>query len=377
MKIVVDAMGGDHAPEAAVEGAVMAAREYETEIILTGLSDQIHAVLDRLDPDHNLPILVVHADEVVEMHDSPGKVLRSKRKSSMKIGLDLVKDGTASAFLSAGNTGAVLAYSTVILRPLNGVDRPAIAIQLPTLKGNAILLDAGANVDCKTSQLFQFGIMGHVFAEHILGKKNPRVGLLSIGEEDGKGNEIVKEAFQMLKASHINFIGNVEGKEVYRGNADVIVCDGFTGNVALKISESLAEMIGTNLKRMFQSNWLSKLGYLLLKPQLDEFKKKVDYSETGGAPLLGVNGVVIIAHGSSSAKAIKNAINRARELSEKNINAHIREGIESNLTDVEASRGTIWKQIKSIAFGADSENPDKEAPNTSTDKTTDKSTDET
>ena len=377
MKIVVDAMGGDHAPEAVVEGAVMAAREYETEIILTGLSDQIHAVLDRLDPDHNLPILVVHADEVVEMHDSPGKVLRSKRKSSMKIGLDLVKDGTASAFLSAGNTGAVLAYSTVILRPLNGVDRPAIAIQLPTLKGNAILLDAGANVDCKTSQLFQFGIMGHVFAEHILGKQNPRVGLLSIGEEDGKGNEIVKEAFQMLKASHINFIGNVEGKEVYRGNADVIVCDGFTGNVALKISESLAEMIGTNLKRMFQSNWLSKLGYLLLKPQLDEFKKKVDYSETGGAPLLGVNGVVIIAHGSSSAKAIKNAINRARELSEKNINAHIREGIESNLTDVEASRGTIWKQIKSIAFGADSENPNKEAPNKSTDKPVDKSTDET
>ena len=377
MKIVVDAMGGDYAPEAAVEGAVMAAREYETEIILTGLSDKIHAVLDRLDPDHNLPILVVHADEVVEMHDSPGKVLRSKRKSSMKIGLDLVKDGTASAFLSAGNTGAVLAYSTVILRPLSGVDRPAIAIQLPTLKGNAILLDAGANVDCKTSQLFQFGIMGHVFAEYILGKKNPRVGLLSIGEEDGKGNEVVKEAFQMLKASHINFIGNVEGKEVYRGNADVIVCDGFTGNVALKISESLAEMIGTNLKRMFQSNWLSKLGYLLLKPQLDEFKKKVDYSETGGAPLLGVNGVVIIAHGSSSAKAIKNAINRARELSEKNINAHIREGIESNLTDVEESRGTIWKQIKSIAFGADSENPDKEAPNKSIDKPVDKSTDKT
>jgi phosphate acyltransferase len=377
MKIVVDAMGGDHAPEAVVEGAVMAAREYETEIILTGLSGQIHTILDRLDPDHNLPILVVHADEVVEMHDSPGKVLRSKRKSSMKIGLDLVKDGTASAFLSAGNTGAVLAYSTVILRPLNGIDRPAIAIQLPTLKGNAILLDAGANVDCKTSQLFQFGIMGHVFAEYILGKQNPRVGLLSIGEEDGKGNEIVKEAFQMLKASHINFIGNVEGKEVYRGNADVIVCDGFTGNVALKISESLAEMIGTNLKRMFQSNWLSKLGYILLKPQLEEFKKKVDYSETGGAPLLGVNGVVIIAHGSSSAKAIKNAINRARELSEKNINAHIREGIESNFTDVEASRGTIWKQIKSIAFGADSDNSDKEAPNKSIDKSVDKSTDKT
>ena len=359
MKIVVDAMGGDHAPEAAVEGAVMAAREYETEIILTGLSDQIHSILNRLDPDHHLSIQVVHADEVVEMHDSPSKVLRSKRKSSMKIGLDLVKEGTASAFLSAGNTGAVLAYSTIILRPLKGVDRPAIAIQLPTLKGDAILLDAGANVDCKTNQLFQFGIMGHVFAEYILGKKNPLVGLLSIGEEDGKGNEIVKEAFQMLKASHINFIGNVEGKEVYRGNADVIVCDGFTGNVALKISESLAEMIGSNLKRLFKSNWLSKLGYLLLKPKLDEFKKKVDYSETGGAPLLGVNGVVIIAHGSSSPKAIKNAINRARELSEKNINAHIQQGIEANLTNLEAAKGTIWKQIKNITFGADSEEPNK------------------
>ena len=376
MKIVVDAMGGDHAPDATVEGAVLAAREYETEIILTGLSDLIHPILDRFDPDHNLPIEVVHADEVVEMHDLPGKVLRSKRKSSMKIGLDKLKDGTALAFVSAGNTGAVLAYSTVILRPLKGVDRPAIAIQLPTLKGNAILLDAGANVDCKVTQLFQFGIMGHVFAEYILGKENPRVGLLSIGEEDGKGNEIVKEVFQMLKASHINFIGNIEGKEVYRGNADVIVCDGFTGNIALKISESLAAMIGTNLKRMFQSNWASKLSYLLLKPQLDEFKKKVDYSETGGAPLLGVNGVVIIAHGSSSPKAIKNAIHRACELCEKNINEHIREDIESNLMDVEAAKGTIWKQIKEMAFGGESEEGEKPTPPQKP-GATDKNTDET
>jgi glycerol-3-phosphate acyltransferase PlsX len=377
MKIVVDAMGGDHAPEAVVEGALMAASEYNTEIILTGLSETVQTILDRLDPVHKLPVQVVHADEVVEMHDLPGKVLRSKRKSSMKIGLDLLKEGTASAFVSAGNTGAVLAYSTVILRPLKGVDRPAIAIQLPTLKGNAILLDAGANVDCKTSQLFQFGIMGHVFAEYILGKENPRVGLLSIGEEDGKGNEIVKEVFQMLKASHINFIGNIEGKEVYRGNADVIVCDGFTGNIALKISESLAEMIGTNLKRMFQNNWASKLGYLLLKPQLDQFKKKVDYSETGGAPLLGVNGVVIIAHGNSSPKAIKNAINRARELCEKNINEHIREDIESNLTGVEAAKGTIWKQIKSIAFGAESDEDKRGKPDPQKPAAADKNTDET
>lgn len=353
MTIVVDAMGGDHAPEAIVEGAVLAAREYETPIILTGLSEKIQTELDKHDPDHDLPIEIVHADEVVEMHDSPSKVLRSKRKSSMKIGLDLLKQGEGAAFVSAGNTGAVLAYSTIILRPVKGVDRPAIAIQLPTLKGTSILLDAGANVDCKSRQLFQFGIMGHVFAEYVLEKENPSVGLLSIGEEDGKGNEIVKETFQMLKKSHINFIGNLEGKEVYRGNADVIVCDGFTGNVALKISESLAEMIGTNLKLMFQSNWISKLGYLFLKPQLVEFKKKVDYSETGGAPLLGVNGVVIIAHGSSSPKAIKNAIHRAHELSEKNIIEHIKQDIELNLSDVEGGKGTLWKQIKSIAFGGE------------------------
>ena len=367
MKIVVDAMGGDHAPEAVVEGAVLAAREYNTKIILTGLTERIQAELDKHDPDHTLPIEIVHAEQIVEMHDIPGKALRSKKKSSMKVGLDLVKQGVGAAFLSAGNTGAVLAYSTVILRPVKGVDRPAIAIQLPTSKGISILLDAGANVDCKTNQLFQFGIMGHVFAEYILEKENPSVGLLSIGEEDGKGNEIVKETFQMLKNSHINFIGNLEGKEVYRGNADVIVCDGFTGNVALKISESLAEMIGSNLKLMFQSNWLSKLGYLLLKPKLVEFKKKVDHSETGGAPLLGVNGVVIIAHGSSSPKAIKNAINRAQELSEKNIIEHIKQDIELNLSDIDNSKATLWGQIKDIAFGGKEGQQNREDIHSSTD----------
>jgi len=351
-------MGGDHAPQSIVEGAVLAAREYGTEIILTGIADQVQAELQKFEDHLHLPIRVEHAEQVVAMDDIPAKVLRSKKKSSMKIGVDLVKNGEADAFVSAGNTGAVLAYSTFILRPLKGVDRPAIAIQLPTLKGTSILLDAGANVDCKTSQLFQFGIMGHVFAKYILGKENPGVGLLSIGEEDGKGNEITKEVFQMLKNSHINFIGNIEGKEVYRGNADVIVCDGFTGNVALKISESLAEMIGSNLKLMFQSSWTSKLGYFLLKPQLAEFKKKVDHSETGGAPLLGVNGVCIIAHGSSSPKAIKNAINRAKELIEKKINLHIQEDIEANLEDLDlkARKGGIWSHIKSIAFGEEEQN---------------------
>jgi phosphate acyltransferase len=353
MKIAVDAMGGDHAPEAIVAGAVLAARECGAEIILTGLADKVQAELDKFEDHASLPIRVVHAEEVVEMHEVPAKVLRSKKKSSMKIGVDLVKNGEADAFVSAGNTGAVLAYCTIILRPLKGVDRPAIAVQLPTLTGTSILLDAGANVDCKTSQLFQFGIMGHVFAKYILEKENPGVGLLSIGEEDSKGNETTKEVFQMLKKSHINFIGNIEGKEVYRGNADVIVCDGFTGNVALKISESLAEMIGANLKRLFQTNWASKLGYFFMKPHLAEFKKKVDHSETGGAPLLGINGVCIIAHGSSSPKAIKNAIIRAQELIEKKINQHIQDDIEFNLE--ERNKKGIWKQIKTMAFGEEGE----------------------
>ncbi|CCQ91633.1 Fatty acid/phospholipid synthesis protein [Nitrospina gracilis 3/211] len=349
MKIVVDAMGGDFAPQAVVEGAVLATREFGFPVILVGLSDAIQEELDKYEDAKNLPIEVHHADEVVEMHDSPSKALRTKKKSSMKIGLDLVKEGEGEAFISAGNTGAVLAYSTIILRPLKGVDRPAIAIQLPTLQGSAILLDAGANVDCKSNQLFQFGIMGHVYAKYILGLDEPGVGLLSIGEEDGKGNEVTKEAFRWLSKSHIRFIGNVEAKEVYRGNADVIVCDGFTGNVALKISESLAEMIGTNLKTLFTSGIVPKMGYLMLKGRLREFKKSVDYSEAGGAPLLGVNGVVIIAHGSSNAKAVKNAILRAHEFVEKKVNQHIREDIEYNLD----SKGSFWQHIKEIVAGHD------------------------
>lgn len=340
-------MGGDHAPATAVEGAVLAAREYQTATILTGIESELRAELAKFPDADDLPIEIKHADEVVDMHDSPSKVVRGKRKSSMKIGLDLVKEGSAQAFVSAGNTGAVLAYSTFILRPLKGVDRPAIAVQLPTLKGSSILLDAGANVDCKTNQLFQFALMGHVYAKYVLEQPNPTVGLLSIGEEDSKGNETTKEVFKMLKRTNLNFIGNLEGNEVYRGNADVIVCDGFIGNVALKISESLAEMIGANLKEMFTSSLSGKMGYLLLKDKMAEFKKKVDYSEKGGAPLLGINGVCMIAHGSSSGKAIKNAIARATELIDKEINLHICEDIEGHLGD----KGSFWKQIKEMVSG--------------------------
>ncbi len=358
MRIVVDAMGGDHAPSTIVEGAVLAAREYGMEIILTGQEERVHAELMKYEDRRRLPIRIENADEVVEMGESPAKVVRAKRHSSMKIGLDMVKHKEADAFVSAGNTGAVLAYATLILRPLKGVDRPAIAVQLPSLKGSSILLDAGANVDCKPIQLFQFGIMGHVIAKYVLGRENPRVGVLSIGEEDGKGNEITKTVFQMLQKSHINFTGNVEAKAVYRGEADVIVCDGFTGNVALKISQSMAEMISENMRTVFKTNLRTKLGYLLVKPYLDQKKRSVDYSETGGAPLLGVNGVCIIAHGRSSGKAIKNAINRARELVAKNVNEHIRNDIESNLEGLSKWKpSTIWENIKNIknitSFGSD------------------------
>lgn len=356
MRIAVDAMGGDHAPSTIVEGAVLAAREYGVEIILVGQEERVRAELVKYDDHRTLHITIQHADEVVEMDDVPAKAVRTKRHSSMKIGLDLVKSKEADAFVSAGNTGAVLAYATLTLRPLKGVDRPAIAVQLPSLKGPTILIDAGANVDCKPIQMFQFGIMGHVIAKYVLGKEKPRIGVLSIGEEDGKGNEITKSVFQMLQKGHINFIGNVEAKEVYRGEADVIVCDGFTGNIALKISQSMAEMISENLRSVFKANLRTKLGYWLIKPYLDQKKKSVDYSETGGAPLLGVNGVCIIAHGRSTGKAIKNAINRAKELVDKNINEHIRSDIEENLEGLSTwTRSSFWKHIKNLTFGSDSD----------------------
>ena len=352
MIVAVDAMGGDNAPAAIVEGAVMAARDYGIQILLVGLENKIRDELSRYSLE-NLSIQTKHASEIVEMGESPSRALRQKRDSSIRVAIDSVHSGEAAAMVSAGNTGAVLAVSTVILRPLPGIDRPAIAILLPTVKGPVVLLDAGANVDCKSELLFQFAIMGHVFARHQLKKTSPTVGLLSIGEEDIKGNEITKEAFQMLKRSHLNFVGNVEAKEVYRGSSEVIVCDGFTGNIALKISESLAEMIEKGLHNMFTSNLRTKLAYMLMKPYFRVFKKTVDYSEYGGAPLLGINGICIISHGSSSPKAIKNAIKQADEFIKNKVNQHIEEDLEFNLKAITKSpkKGKFWKQLKdSISF---------------------------
>lgn len=330
MKIALDAMGGDDAPAAIVEGAVSAARELGVEIILVGDEKEVGKELSK-HPVQALPISIVHASQRVGMDESPSSVIRKKRDSSIWVATELVKKSEAVAVISAGNTGASMATALFILGPLAPVERPAIATPLPTLKGTSIMIDVGANVDCKPQHLFQFAIMGHIYAKEILGIVNPKVGLLSIGEEDTKGNELTKEAFKMLKGSALHFIGNVEGRDVYAGDADVIVCDGFTGNVALKISEGLSDAMIQFLKREINASTLGKLGYLLLKPSFARFKRKVDYAEYGGAPLLGVDGISIICHGRSSGRAIKNAIRVAKESFDRGVNRRIKEQVEAQM----------------------------------------------
>jgi glycerol-3-phosphate acyltransferase PlsX len=262
------------------------------------------------------------------MNESPSAALRKKKHSSIRVGLELVKRGEADAFISAGNTGAVMATAMVTLGSLPGVERPAIALIVPTLRGQSILLDAGANADCKPRHLLQFAIMGDIYARQVMGKKSPTVGLLSIGEEESKGNELTREAFKELEEERsLNFTGNVEGREVFSGAADVIVCDGFTGNIALKISESAAEFFTVLLKEELEKGLVGKLGALLTRGAFRRFKKRVDYTEYGGAPLLGVGGMCIISHGRSTAKAIKNAIRVAAECVENGVIEHIRKGI--------------------------------------------------
>jgi phosphate acyltransferase len=330
LKVAIDAMGGDNAPANIVEGAVLAAREFNAGSILVGDQTAIERELEKHSTS-GLPISIIHAPEKVEMDDSPSQVVRRKRKSSVWMATELVKSGKASGVISAGNTGASMATALFILGPLKGVERPAIATLLPTLLGKAILIDAGANISCKPLYLFQFAIMGHEYAQWILGKPQPKIGLLSVGEEDVKGNEVTKEAFKILNASSLNFIGNLEGRDVYSGHADVVVCDGFTGNIALKISEGLAETIGKLLKREIASSFMGKLGYLILKKPFGRFQRRVDYAEYGGAPLLGVNGISIICHGRSSPKAIKNAVRVARTLADNRVNQRIATDIEESM----------------------------------------------
>jgi len=329
MRIVVDAMGGDNAPSVVVEGAILAVREYGFEIVLVGSQA---AIEDELEKGKNIfpNISVRHASEVIEMDEPAALSIKRKRDSSIIVGVDLVKSKEAQAFVSAGNTGAVVCASTLGMRLLEGVERPGIAIIFPTLKGISLLIDAGANIDPKPSHLLQYGIMGKAFSHYILKKPNPSVGLLNVGEEESKGTDFVKETYQLLTDSKLNFIGNVEGRDIFHGTADVIVCDGFIGNVVLKVSESLAETLSEFLRRELTKSFITKVGAFLSGPAFRALKKEIDYSEYGGAPLLGVDGICIISHGRSSAKAIKNAIRQAGEFVNYQVNQHIVEGIKNN-----------------------------------------------
>jgi glycerol-3-phosphate acyltransferase PlsX len=330
MKIAVDAMGGDHGPGPAVEGAIQAAQELDVGVILVGDEAQLREQLRQVgctDPR----ITVRHAPQVVGMHESPAQVARKKRDSSIWIATELVQSGDAQGVVSPGNTGASVVAAIFLLERIKEVERPAIATTLPTLTGTAVMLDVGANVDCTARQLLQFAVMGHEYAKDLYDKATPRVGLLSIGEEDSKGNEVTKEALKLLKGSGINFIGNVEGRDVYSGAADVIVCDGFIGNVALKISEGLAETIKKLLRKEIAGSFLGRLSYPFIAAPMLALKRKTDYAEFGGAPLLGVNGVCVIAHGRSSAKAIKNAVRQAKSMADRRVIENIRRDIEEGL----------------------------------------------
>jgi glycerol-3-phosphate acyltransferase PlsX len=317
MRIALDAMGGDHAPATTVEGAIEAIKKIRNiSVILVG--DRAELVKELKKKEYPAArINIKHASQVVGMDESPISAFRKKKESSIRVAFELVKSGDADAVVSAGNSGVVMATALYVLGRIPGVDRPAIATVMPTLKGRFVLIDAGANVDCKPNHMVQFAIMGEAYAKHVFNIKDPKIGLLGIGEEDVKGNELTRVVFKYLKALHKNFVGNVEGKDIFLGDVDVVVCDGFVGNIALKISEGLAEAVTKMLKMEIKKRTSGKLGYLFLKNAFRSFKKKTDYSEYGGAPLLGVTKPCIIGHGRSTARAIKNAIKVAVELHHK------------------------------------------------------------
>ena len=358
--IALDAMGSDRAPKPEIEGAIHAARNYGVRVLLVGPQETIKAELDRHPSAARLPLEIVHASEVISMEDKAVQAVRSKRDSSMRVGVRLVRDGQAAGFVTAGNTGAAMATAKMVLGALHGVDRPALAAVFPTAPGTAaILLDVGANVDCKPHNLEQFAVMGEIYFRSMFGGakfseakssearlgarfgdgrsgrsifgsvKSPRVGLLSIGEEETKGNELTREAFQLLKQLPLNFVGNVEGRDLFNGKVDVIVADGFVGNVALKISEGVANLVRTVLKESLKATISRQVGYMLSRSAFSDFKKRIDHTEYGGAPLLGVKGVCIITHGSSNANAIKNAVRVAAEFSERRINDAIEQGLSA------------------------------------------------
>jgi phosphate acyltransferase len=318
--IALDAMGSDRAPRPEIEGAIQAARHYDVRVALVGREEPIRAELARYPAAAGLPLDVVPATDVITMEDKAVQAVRAKRDSSLRVGLRLVREGRAAGFITAGNTGAAMIAAKMVLGAIPGVDRPALAAVFPTAVNTvAILLDVGANVDCKPHNLEQFAVMGEIYFRSMFGTKRPRVGLLSIGEEETKGNELTRDSFQLLKQLPLNFVGNVEGRDLYGGQVDVIVADGFVGNVALKTSEGVANLVRATLKETLKTTITRQVGYLLSRSAFADFKKRLDHTEYGGAPLLGVKGVCFITHGSSNANAIKNAIRVAAEFAERRI----------------------------------------------------------
>jgi glycerol-3-phosphate acyltransferase PlsX len=324
VQIALDAMGGDYGSEELIAGALLAVRQIDISVSLVGDESLLNKHLDVLAPDAKTRsmIRVVHSSQVVDMNEHPVDGIKKKKDASIMVAFDLVRRGEAAAAVSAGNSGATLAAASRKLGRLEGISRPGIASIFPTLKKPVVLMDIGANVDCRPQHLFQFGVMASAFSR-INGVANPRVGLLSIGEETGKGNSLIKETYPLLEKSTLNFIGNVEGRDVFQGDVDVIVCDGFVGNVCLKVSEGLAEAAMQMLRDEIVKSWLAKIGYLLARHAFKAFKKRVDYAEYGGAPLLGIDGIGIICHGNSSSHAIKNAILEAVKMAKGNINRDI------------------------------------------------------
>lgn len=326
MQIALDAMGGDYGSEELIAGALLAVTEADVNVSLVGDENLLHKHFDALATDTKAAskMQIVHSSQVIDMNEHPVNAIRKKKDASVMVAFDLVRRGEADAAVSAGNSGATMAAAIRKLGRLGGISRPGIASMFPTLKKPVVMMDIGANVDCRPQHLFQFGVMASAFSR-INGVENPRVGLLSIGEETGKGNTLVKETYPLLERSSLNFIGNVEGRDMFQGDVDVIVCDGFVGNVCLKISEGLADAAMHMLRDEIVKSFPAKLGYLLARNAFKAFKKRVDYAETGGAPLLGIDGVGIICHGKSSAHAIKNAILGANKMARGNINQDILE----------------------------------------------------
>ncbi len=329
-KIVLDAMGGDNAPHDVVHGGIEAARASKGQytVVLVGDKEKIEEEISHHFHTQNLPLEIVHASETVLMDEQPSSALR-KKDSSIAVGIKMLKEGEVDAFVSAGNTGAVMASALFGLKRIKGIRRPAIGTLLPSEKGPVMLTDMGANVDCRPLDLLQFGIMGEVYYSHIFAKEDTTVGLLSVGHENSKGNEAVIKANELFQQSSLNFVGNVEGGDIFRGKTNVVVCDGFVGNVILKVAESLFGLFKVSIKRFVRKYFFSQIGALLMKPTFDGIKKAFDYQEYGGAPLLGVDGCCIIAHGKSTPHAIKNAIIAANKMVVENVNYHIKQKMES------------------------------------------------